>query len=324
MRFSRNQVAAHRGIAKPPYAAIAGHGRGARPRYSNPYLGLIVGQPTRHLVPLNRTPLLPPMDCGRRHSGFPEEPGPIEAACIDSFQSIVLLAAKEIDKRIDDMFKRGKQDESEPFFGPMCQLESDIRPMIEAEVRLQIHFTNKNRLASSVSANLLHTDGFLQHIRQYIKSIVEVIVEDERKKQEAHQAYLGRKEELLQLIQWEEYKQALETALSSNDPRLVSVVCKRLLELNIYNTSTRQIEPLYMLTIIAALSKNLVMDSNYQDRFLLRTVTALPIEEAVGQHLDQMMEVLKSCLTTVTAFIPNKTNSEYLHTLIGYLNLLLK
>ncbi|XP_057689494.1 enhancer of mRNA-decapping protein 4-like isoform X2 [Corythoichthys intestinalis] len=266
------------------------------------------------------------MDHGRSHSGFPEEPGPIEAACTDSFQSIVLPAAKEIDKRIDEMFKRGKEDESEPFFGPMCQLESDIRPMIEAEVRRLIHFTKKNRLASSVSANLLHTDGFLQHIRQYIKSIVEVIVEDERKKQEAHQAYLGRKEELLQLIQWEEYKQAMETALSSSDRRLVTAVCKKLLDVNIYNTHPCPcpFEPLYMLMIIEELSKNLVTDNNSQDRFLLRTVIALPKEELVGQHLDQMMEVLKSCLTTVTAFIPTKTNSEDLYSLITYLNQLLQ
>ncbi|XP_057689495.1 enhancer of mRNA-decapping protein 4-like isoform X3 [Corythoichthys intestinalis] len=234
------------------------------------------------------------MDHGRSHSGFPEEPGPIEAACTDSFQSIVLPAAKEIDKRIDEMFKRGKEDESEPFFGPMCQLESDIRPMIEAEVRRLIHFTKKNRLASSVSANLLHTDGFLQHIRQYIKSIVEVIVEDERKKQEAHQAYLGRKEELLQLIQWEEYKQAMETALSSSDRRLVTAVCKKLLDVNIYNTHPCPcpFEPLYMLMIIEELSKNLVTDNNSQDR------VCVVAEPTVGAFPTSHLQLINNSIKT--------------------------
>ncbi|XP_057689499.1 enhancer of mRNA-decapping protein 4-like [Corythoichthys intestinalis] len=231
-----------------------------------------------------------------------EKPGPIEAACTEGFQSIVLLAAKEIDKKFDDMFNRGKEDESEPFFGPMCQLESDIRPMIEAEVRRLIHFTKKNRLASSVSAILLHTDGFLQPFRQYIKSVVEV----EQKKLEAHQAYVGKKEEILQLIQWREYKQAMEMALSSNDQRLVTAVCRKLNKLGIYLLEPCPFEPFYMLSIIERMPQNLEEDEDTKDRFLLKTVRKLTGMYLFEKEKMQMVERLKESITAISDIVANK------------------
>ncbi|XP_057691100.1 enhancer of mRNA-decapping protein 4-like isoform X2 [Corythoichthys intestinalis] len=263
---------------------------------------------------------------GQRDSGPSQEPGPIEAACTDSFQSIVLLAAKEMDKRIEDMFKRGKQDDSQPFFGPMCQLESGIRPKIEAEVRRLIHFQKKDRLASSVSAILLHTDGFLQDIRQYIKSVVEGLLQVEQKKQEAHQAYLGKKEELLQLFQRREYKQALETALSSVDHRLLAAVCWAASELDFENMQPNPLPPSLMVAIVQRLSKDIKKLKDPQLEFLFYLVYVLDKMALDEEEKQRIAEQLKESRTVISDFkenAPEEADHLMLSLIIGQLNALI-
>ncbi|XP_057690014.1 enhancer of mRNA-decapping protein 4-like [Corythoichthys intestinalis] len=253
---------------------------------------------------------------GQRDSGPPHKPGPIEAACTDSFQSIVLLAAKEMDKRIEDMFKRGKQDDSQPFFGPMCQLESGIRPKIEAEVRRLIHFQKKDRLASSVSAILLDTDGFLQDIRQYIKSIVEGLLQVEPKKQEAHQAYLGKKEELLQLIQWREYKQTFETALSSVDHRLLAAVCLAATKLDFEKMQPNPLTPSLIVAIVQRLTQDIKKDKDPPLKFLMYLLYMLD-QTALDEEEKQLIAEQLTETRVVMSDIKGNAPEEADHSTMG-------
>ncbi|XP_057691232.1 uncharacterized protein LOC130915302 [Corythoichthys intestinalis] len=281
---------------------------GAIPKRSN-LLQPLEKDSHRPQVALNRAPVLPGLAGGRRHSGPPQKPGAIEAACCNCFVRSILPAAKAIDTQIEQLLNAGKTDASEAapenIYGLASHLEEGIRNRAQSLLKAQ----DVEQVTNCLEVRLRGSASFQKHLKAFIKSLVVA----ELRKIEALEAFKSEKEQLLQLVRRKHHVEAFEKALSSDDHRFLNAVCWASSKLDFVTLQPNPFSPSLTAAIIHRLSKDFRKEKVPPlkfFRYLVHKLTKMALDEEEKQRIAEQLKESRIILSDIMGNAPEEARPD--------------